>query len=797
VHGEEPEKGEWGEDVAARNEARRSRRLDSQGQLAPDALLRARQELESRALKTSGTLDAGIWNWEWLGPGNIGGRVRALVIHPTNPNWMWAATAGGGIWRTTNGGGGWFPMTDFMPALAVASLAIDPITPTTLYAGTGELVGSNSSIPGAGIFKSTNSGLTWTQLASTAGPNFQYVSHIEHHPAVSGRLLAGTLTGLWSSVDGGASWTRIFTPPNGAAVRDVKYNPSNFTVVAVGTATDMYLSVNGVAGPFDAQTTGAANKMPASPGDCAIEFARSNTNIIYVSAGKDVPVVNDLSDAIYRSSDGGQTWSWFMPTNADRWSNALWVSPTNPDHVVWGGFGDLYRTTNGLSYNQISDGSLYNAGLSAHTDQHHIVAHPSYDGATNKTVYFANDGGVQMTPDVLSVTTNSGWTNLANNLGCSQFFGAAISPDGTRLVGGMQDMGSWAVQTSGGVQAWTPVSGGDGIYAAVDFNNPQRLFVTAQFGWVGRSDDGGQTVVQKTTGLYGPGQGNQFDFLAPLVMDPNNASRLLLGGIVIWGTTNAGDNWSKLRDSLPGNPRCVAIDIARSNSNVIWIGYSNGLISHSEDGGATWLDHSIPGAPCLPNVTCVTDLAINPLAWNEVVVTMSGYNTDNVWLTNTSGASWQRRTGAAPDDLPGIQVNTVRYHPLLPNWIYVGTDLGVFASEDKGITWSVTPALGQNEGPNNVEVDELFWQGTTYLLAATHGRGVYRCKPLPIVYVDHAHVGYEDGSEVFPYNTVAEAVASYGAGAVISVKSGTYNEPTLLIDRRGTVRATNGSARIE
>jgi photosystem II stability/assembly factor-like uncharacterized protein len=786
-----------GEDVETRMEARRMRRLDGEGGFAADAVLRAKRELDARTpLRTS---DAGISAWEWLGPGNIGGRVRALVIHPTNPLWMWAGTAGGGIWRTTNGGSSWFAMSDFLPSLAVASMAIDPINPTILYAGTGEMVGSYrlGGVPmptGAGIFKSTTSGLLWTQLASTNTPDFDYVSHLEHHPVISSRLLAGTRTGVWYSKDGGNTWNHIFTPPDGRAVRDVKYHPTHFDTIAVGTELNMYLLRLDPAADtvsWASQTTGDAGKMPANLGDCVIQYARSNTNILYVSAGNDMPIVNDMSDWIYRSTNGGKEWSRFIRTNADRWSNALWVSPTDANLVVWGGFGDLFRTTGGPIPVPISDGAGYDAGTSAHTDQHQIVTHPGFNGGNNLTVFFANDGGVQKTDDVLNVSTNSGWTNLANGLGCSQFFGASISRDGTTLAGGMQDMGSAASHTANGPQGWSYVSGGDGGFSAVNPNNPQQLFVTGATGWVGRSDNGGATwAVQKTNGIFGPGQGNEFDFLAPLVMDPNNSNVLLLGGIMIWRTFNSADNWTKMRDSLPGNPRCTAIDIAPSNSNVVWVGYSNGLVSHTEDGGAHWTDHAIPGT------RFVTDIAINPFAWNEVVATLSGNATDNVWLTNTTGASWQRRTGLAPHDLPAIQVNTVRYHPLMPNWIYVGTDLGVFGSEDKGLNWSITPAFAGNEGPNNVEVEELFWQGTSYLLAATHGRGIYRCKPLPIVYVDKAHVGFEDGTELFPYNTVSEAVSAYGSGAIVSIKAATYDEPPLTISKRGVVRATGGGVRI-
>ena len=113
--------------------------------------------------------DAGISNWEWLGPGNIGGRVRALLIHPGDPDILWAGSAGGGIWKTTNGGNSWAPLNDFLPSIAVGCMALDPNDPDVLYAGTGESF-AGDGLPGAGVFKSADGGVTWVQLAATAPP---------------------------------------------------------------------------------------------------------------------------------------------------------------------------------------------------------------------------------------------------------------------------------------------------------------------------------------------------------------------------------------------------------------------------------------------------------------------------------------------------------------------------------------------------------------------------------------------------------------------------------------------------
>jgi hypothetical protein len=275
-------------------------------------------------------------------------------------------------------------------------------------------------------------------------------------------------------------------------------------------------------------------------------------------------------------------------------------------------------------------------------------------------------------------------------------------------------------------------------------------------------------------------------------MDPNNSNTLVAGGTSIWRTTDNAENWSQIRTPLVNNPRCSAIDVARGNSSLLWVGYANGTISATRDGGTTWRNVAWFG---IPN-RFVTDIAINPIDTGVVMVTFGGYQPNNVWQTTNSGTSWQQRTGSIPNFIPSIQVNTVRYHPSIRNWVYVGTDLGVFASEDDGANWSITPRFTNNEGPVNVEVDELFWQGNDFLIAATHGRGMFRVGPLGTVYVDLNNTGTQDGTLQNPYRTITAAFNASGPGTTISIKTGTYHEGQLNANRR-TLVARDGQVTVQ
>ncbi len=165
-------------------------------------------------------------------PGNVAGRTKALVIDPTTPGTMYAASAAGGIWKTINAGVNWTPLTDSLPVLAMSSLAIDPTNPQTLYAGSGE------QLPGAGIFKTTDGGQTWSQLAGTAG--LAYVFSIAVSPSRPSNLYAATDSGLWSSADGGSTWANVLPSRGGCYSTVVRGDQPSDIVFAACSQTDGY-----------------------------------------------------------------------------------------------------------------------------------------------------------------------------------------------------------------------------------------------------------------------------------------------------------------------------------------------------------------------------------------------------------------------------------------------------------------------------------------------------------------------------------------------------------------------------
>jgi len=798
-----------------RERFRRQQRLDDRGGIAADALLEARRQLDQMPVLQPGdglNKDASLWSWSWLGPGNVGGRIRSILTHPGQPSTLFIGSVGGGIWRSLAAGLSWAPMDDFMPSLAVSSLAMRPGTPSVLYAATGEGFGNYDGLPGAGIFRSADGGLTWGHLATTnpAGDeSWRWVNRLATHPTQPDWLFAITSDGrVWRSMDQGSGFTQVLATGQGG--RDIKVHPSLGQYVAVGTTGGVWTSAgSGAAGTWTFQSTGAAGKLPSGGGRAELAFAAGTPVTIYASIDRN-------KGEIWRSTDAGATWSLrstgFQYLGNQGWyNNTIWVDPLLSDRIVFGGI-DLWRSTSGgASPVRISDWSLYHiGGLSAHGDNHAIVPHAQYDGFFNTTVYVGNDGGIQRADDIWSVIPTSGWTNLANGLGITQFLGGAAAPDGSRIIGGTQDNDTLRYLPSGGANGWYQAETGDGGACAIDYQSPSRLYSEYTELLIEKSTDGGNTYASAVSGLTDAGNCCNAVFIASFRLDPNDPHFLVAGGTSVWRATNYASSWSAIRGPItdgtwssgkcdpPGapttcanaqNPRVTALAIAKGDSGVIWAGYESGRVSRTLDGGSVWanVDSNLPDR-------FVTSIAIHPWDKNQVFVTFGGYQQQSIWYTPDGGQTWADRTGTAPYTLPAVQLNSVVFHPAQPNWVYVGTDLGVLASEDLGVTWSklpLIPGVG-HEGPVNTEVAELFWQGGQHLIAATHGRGMYRATPFAVLYVDRLHVGAEQGTFELPFKTVAAAQAAATPGSVIAIKGETYPEAPLTFTSSGTLQAVGG-----
>jgi len=790
---------------------RRLQLQDERGVIPLDGIEKARQHvrlmkqaqlrrIQAKNLNPNEINSAGIAPdaWTWLGPEDIGGRIRSILIHPTLPNNMWVGSVSGGIWRTSNGGADWAPVNDFMANLAVTSLIMHPANPNIMYAGTGEGFGNVDAVQGGGIFQSTDGGVTWNLLPRTnpADPvvcavldntcAWAFINRLAISPN-GATLLAATNRGVWRSTDAGQNWNQVTF----VSAQDVDFHPTDSQQAIVGELGSARRStdggVNWTAVNFSPGISNGGTA--ATNGRVELAYARSNPTTIIAS-------VNQNQGTIYRSTDGGQNFSFRLTLGhlgTQGWyNNALWVSPLNTFDVVAGGIHLWQSSTGGDSFLQISDGSD-----SAHADHHVIVSHPGYNGIGNRIVYFGNDGGLYRADDLILATTSSGWTNLNHLLGITQFYGAAANYNGV-IIGGTQDNG--IARRTG---SWTIPFSGDGGFCAADYSNPNYFYGEYIYLQIARSADTGQTFNYIFNGIADAGDKTpnpqQANFIAPFVLDSTDPDIMLAGGRSLWRTNNvkvmfpATPTWTAIKAPTGGNSPISAIGTSPSTSSLVLVGHNNGDIYrtfNATTGAPSWTKIDTPGLPD----RFVTRLVIdNTRATNWYYATFGGFAGDNIYRSTDNGATWTDVTGTGTTSLPSVPVRSLVYHPRNPNFLYAGTEIGIFTSEDAGATWE--PA--QN-GPANVSVDELFWYrngADLYprdLIAVTHGRGLYSASFG--LYVDCNYFGIERGTETQPYRTITAAINAVNRFQTIWLRPCTYVEALPPISKRLEMRSLGGSA---
>jgi photosystem II stability/assembly factor-like uncharacterized protein len=272
--------------------------------------------------------------WTPRGPVNVGGRTRGLIIDPddaTNNTWF-AGAATGGIWKTADRGVTWTCLTDDLPNLSANTLVMAESNHDIIYAGTGESFPGGSSLQGSGIFKTTDRGANWSQLANTTTPDFEYVNRLAVDPTDPNIVIAATETGIMRSTDGGAIWTKVYTSATG--IEDLDADPTNFNkVYATENSIGVVLST-------DAGLNWTKSITGLEQGKrYEMAIAPQNPAKIYLS-------VNNTTPAAYRSINSGASWEKFKDTDGSAddflggqgdYDNTIAVHPYDEDVVFLGG----------------------------------------------------------------------------------------------------------------------------------------------------------------------------------------------------------------------------------------------------------------------------------------------------------------------------------------------------------------------------------------------------------------------------------------------------------------------------
>ncbi len=715
---------------------------------AVDELLKARKLSSTRFLSRP----AARTDLPWIerGPGNVAGRARDIVVDRSDPNldtW-YVGSAGGGVWKTTDAGSTWENITADLPNMATTTIVMANSDSDTMYVGTGEGFGSFAFVAGNGIWKSTDRGTTWEQLAESAtNPDFANIMRMIVDPEDANILIVATVSSrrvngggrtsaIYRSTDGGTSWSKTYDSSTTGDIQHLIANPLNFdTQYATRNGNGVIKSTDGGI-TWQEISTGIGQGI----GRMEIAIAPTDTSRLYFSAERGFG-----SSDLYISRNGGESWILATASNGNNiswlggqgwYDNTIAVHPFNPDIVFVGGI-DIIQidigSDNRTVMTPVTDGYGQYGGISkgVHVDHHNIVLVPT---GVNEDFRFlnANDGGIAFSDDGGDTFTQTGDTfnspddpqgTTLKGLNTTQFYGADKMNGADRYIGGTQDNGSWLSPEDADANSdWVAAPSGDGFEAAWHYHNPDKILESSQFNNIFRSLDGGQTWANVSPGI---GFGTFLTRIASSKQDPDLVFTVSSDGLVrstdfagSWSLIPMPNGWISSDGFAEANVR-----ISLATPDVVWAGASltaaNPLFV-STNGGSSFSTTSVPATP----LGAVTGLATHPTEENTAYALFSFSNSPKIFRTTDLGLTWEELSGfgsnaSSSNGFPNVATYSLLVLPFDENRIWAGTEIGIFESTDGGLNW----AYADNGFPATA-----VWQMRVVndeVVVATHGRGVW------------------------------------------------------------------------
>jgi hypothetical protein len=727
--------------------------------------------------KKSGRAELSLGAWEQLGPFNVAGRARTILLDPRDARVMYTSGAAGGLWKTFDGGATWQPLDDFLPILAIGALTMDPANPDVLYAGSGDNSIGSFGVRGAGIYKSVDAGVSWIRLASTVNYDFRFVRSIVI-ARNGGAVYAATNKGVMRSLDGGQTWALTLNrdiPHRGCqqlAIRTDRVEDYLFASCGIPTVRTSGALLNKTEPGEDPNAPNAIflnksareadqwTQVLSDPnmGNSSIAIAPSNQDVVYVLASNTASgnYQNGLL-AVFRSTTGGDAGSWQVrlrnndakrvstmilsnPSNQlcfnggsggnQAWFvNTISVDPINPNRV-FGASVDVFRSDDGgASWGQMTAWNRRGSPFYAHADHHAIVFHPAYNGSSNQTTFLATDGGIFRSDNALASIADTDaalcsgtgigvvWRELTRNLATTQFYHGVVYPGGHGFMGGLQDNGTQRGSSRGA--DFNMLLGGDGAVSAIDSLDVNTIYASSQSFGFARSTDGGSTFFGGRNGIAEQGDG--FAFIAPLAVDPRDSRRMWTGGRSMWRTLNGAVAWRAA--SGPIAERSIsAIHVSSHDSNVVFAGTRTGEIFRTNE--ALTATATTPWAMSKARTGWVSSILqdhSNPLIVYAVYSSFHREEGDaHLYKSVDGGQSWRGI------ELPDAPFFTIAQHPRDVNALYLGGDLGLFVSTDGGENWAREDESFPPVSTQHLTIEP---EGLGYsLYAFTYGRGVWRVR---------------------------------------------------------------------
>ena len=688
--------------------------------------------------------------WRLIGPFR-GGRTRAATGVPSQPNVFYIGQVNGGVWKSDDYGRTWTPIFDSQPTQSIGAIAVAPSDPNIIYVASGEGLQRPDLSVGDGIYKSTDAGKSWTHLGLRDGQQIPALVVDPHDP---NRVFAAVLghpygpneeRGIFRSTDGGVTWEKVLFKNENTGGSDIEMDPKNPDVLYAalwearqgpweygngygGTDGGLFKSTDG--GTTWRQLT---NGLPKDLVQIYVAIAPSEPNRLYATVGTTKPSAYESGAGlgVYRSDDGGETWTQITtdPRPAMRIGGGDLpiprVDPKNPD-VVYSASIVTHRSTDG--------GKTWTPlrGAPGGDDYQNLWINPE----NPDVILLVSDQGA-----IVSVNRGQTWSSWYNQPTAQIYHVSATNEFPYRVCGGQQESGSVCIASRGNdgeitFRDWHPVGTIEYGYVAPDPLDPGIIFGAGTDEVSKFQVSTGQ--VQNVTPI--PIRGDyRVDRTQPLMFSLVDPHVLYYTANFVFKTTDGGENWQIISPDLarphPGIPaslgnlaakdpkadkqRGVVYALAPSFKNVdtLWAGTDDGMMWLTRDGGKNWKDIT---SPDLTAWSKVTQISASHFDEETAYASVSRFRIDDlhpyIYRTHDSGKTWKLIVEGLPDTSP---VDTVREDPVRKGLLFAGTETSVWVSFDDGDHWQSL----QLNLPHTSMRDLLIHDND--LIVATHGRSFW------------------------------------------------------------------------
>jgi photosystem II stability/assembly factor-like uncharacterized protein len=678
--------------------------------------------------------------WRLIGPFR-GGRINAVSGVPGQPNTFFYGSVGGGVWKSINAGRTWKPVFDNQPVASIGAIAVATSNPSVVYVGTGEADMRDSIGYGNGMYKSTDGGETWTHIGLDAT---KQIARVIVDPKNANTVFVAALgnaygpspdRGIYRSLDGGKTWTKVLYKTDGVGGVDLAFDPSNAKVVyAAMWATRrppwyIYGPSNSPGSGLFKSTDGGTTWQPLAGGLPTEGLGRIGIAVTAANPRRVYAIVDAKEGGLYRSEDGGAKWAKISADNRV-WGRGWYfekvsADPKNADTVYVSNTSVYKSTDGGKSWTPIK-------GAPGGDDYHGVWISPE----DSKRMITASDQGAVVTVD--GAETWSSWYNQST----AQLYHVAADYRFPYWVSGaQQDSGAVAVPSQSphaviSMHEWTGTcAGGESGYTAPDPLHPEMLFG----GTVSRCNVVTGLTENVSPERGAPGGPFRHAWTQPVVFSQSNPHKLYYANQYLYHTTTGGDTWTRISGDLsredPGVPanldaaaaadapadkrRGVIYTIAPSpvRDYLVWVGTDDGLIHVTGDDGKTWRNVTPPALTSWSKVTMMDASHTDEL---EAYAAVERHQLQDyepyVYRTKDGGKTWQLITRGLP---AGVYVQTVKEDTVRKGLLFVGTERGVFVSFNDGDDWQ---SLQLNLPPSSMR--DLAVKDND-LIVATHGRGFW------------------------------------------------------------------------